>query len=109
MIGSAANMLNQSLADFDRRRSDAHFGGRRNGNPSGLVWWKTHDGRKVEVERNQTVVLPKTYFEDSFVARATKTLLENGFDTMAGLTKKMRRSRTQVLVKVKLHAALLPV
>jgi hypothetical protein len=72
------------------------------------VWWKTDDVREVEVKREQAPVLPNTCFEDKLVARTTEALIQDSFNFVACHREKAGRSRTQVLVKLESHAALLP-
>jgi hypothetical protein len=72
------------------------------------VWWKTEDVSEVEMEREQTSILLNACFEDKLVPPTTETLGEDGFDIVASLGEKARRSGAEVLVQLESHAALLP-
>src|SRR5271157_1326109 len=108
VIGSASSMLDRSLTNFSSRLNDASFGRRSTAIPKVLCGGKRTNVREIEVELQQTSVLPNTCFEDKLVARTAEALLEVGFDIVAFLREKARRSRTEVLVKLESHAALLP-
>lgn len=58
--------------------------------------------------RNRDRVRPDSGSEDDLVVRTAESLLENRCDIVAGFTEEVRRSRTEVLVQLELHAALLP-
>ena len=73
------------------------------------VWrGETDDVCEVEVQSQQTPLLTDTGFEDQFVRRATQYFLKDSCDIVPRRREKVRRSRTEVLVELELHAALLP-
>jgi len=100
-------MLNKSRTNFSSNPNDA-FRQAKHSDSRSLMRRKADHIREVEVEGEQTTILPYTGLKDDFVAGAPESFHYNCFGIVAGLKQDVRSSGTEDLIALESHAALLP-
>src|ERR1035437_1074495 len=97
----APNQARQQAQRRDSRRPQHCYAGR-------IARRESKHVGEVEVQRNQTAALRDADLQQAPVVGSTQILLRDGFHIVPSLCKEPRSSRTEVLIKLELHAALWP-